>query len=333
VSATINPPDETQLDMLARRTAWLIKPGARVLCVSDAADRRLLDRLRLQGCQVTQQPKGASGSGDLGSSSRFDVAIVSDSFVSDPNPKIDIAAAASLLVPEGYLIASVPNLAFGEARLQFLAGQIPDGWEDGKSPRRFHTMDTVADVFEECGFVVGHFERVEVPVEAPMNSAPSGLPFTDIVAFLSADKEAATSHYIAMAFRLPAPGIEAFRERVRALIRSCDAAREEASRATRAALQLEQDLSACRRQLDDRDALMASLRTNIDELRDSEHALRTAKGRESTIHEIQIAALESEIQAFKKDAQSRIRAIERSLSWRVTAPLRVLGRYLGLGRS
>ena len=98
---------------------------------------------------------------------RFDVVVAADVLEHLKDPVSVLRAAARLLKPEGWLVASIPNIAHGSVRLGLLGGQFPNDNELGLLDRthlRFFTRETAQKLLEDGGFAVGRLVRQLKPI-------------------------------------------------------------------------------------------------------------------------------------------------------------------------
>ena len=311
----MDPAGRTQAELAARRTAWLIRPGASVLAPHSMTDGYLLKLLRQRGCRIVTIDSAEHSQEDA-NTWRADVLVVSDALLLSDTPNQDLTHAGTLLAPDGYVVATLPTLPDGAPRLNFLASLIADGLRKAEIERNPSLATIAAAFFEECGFAVAQFERVEL-TDSLGHPTPSALALEERAAFSRAVQDTAASHLVVLGF--PASStMTAQRAKRRPLLDSYDAARHEMQAATAAAIYLE---ARYRKHLDERDSLIATLRHRIDELKESSQRLSSARERELAIHQLLVAALNSDIRHLAHVADR----FEQSWSWRLTAPLRRRG--------
>ncbi|MGF1488008.1 MAG: class I SAM-dependent methyltransferase, partial [Prochloraceae cyanobacterium] len=97
---------------------------------------------------------------------KFDVAIFGDVLEHLRNPWQILKETQNLLKPEGYVIASIPNIAHGAIRLALLQGKF-EYTEIGildNTHLRFFTRETVEDLFEKNGYLIEQITRTTVPI-------------------------------------------------------------------------------------------------------------------------------------------------------------------------
>jgi GT2 family glycosyltransferase/2-polyprenyl-3-methyl-5-hydroxy-6-metoxy-1,4-benzoquinol methylase len=105
---------------------------------------------------------------------RFDVAIYGDVLEHLVHPEEVLLKTSTILKPDGYVVASIPNVAHGSIRLSLLAGDFrytEMGLLD-QTHLRFYTRDTIRNLFAEAGFVIRSWKRIildpfatEVPIK------------------------------------------------------------------------------------------------------------------------------------------------------------------------
>ena len=92
---------------------------------------------------------------------RFDVVVAADVLEHLKEPGRALEAVHRFLKPDGYLVASLPNIAHFSVRLALLGGSFPYS-EMGLLDRthlRFYTRESMERLFEDAGFVIGYLER------------------------------------------------------------------------------------------------------------------------------------------------------------------------------
>ncbi|MCL5959102.1 MAG: class I SAM-dependent methyltransferase [Chloroflexi bacterium] len=168
---------------------------------------------------------------ELGEDS-FDVIVAGDflEHLKDPLPLLQ--TLRNYLRPEGYVVASVPNIAHASVRLALLGGWFPYS-ELGLLDRthlRFFTRETIEKLFEDAGFAVGHIARQNVGIdlsEVPYDRAsiPDGL-----IESLSNDPDALTYQFIIVAYPMPRAELGLIQLRILQLAEQREAAEREVGR-------------------------------------------------------------------------------------------------------
>ena len=176
----------------------------------------------------------------------FDVVVAADVLEHLKEPQPLLRDLKRVLRPDGYVVASVPNVAHASVRLALLGGSFRYD-ETGLLDRthlRFFTYDTVQELFEGTGYAIGHVERRQKPLEESEVTYDRSAASQELVESLGRDPEALTYHFIIVAHPLPRAGLARIQRRVRELAEANDAARQELEELRRAAV--ERDLLAHR---------------------------------------------------------------------------------------
>ena len=99
---------------------------------------------------------------DIYPDQKFDVAVFGDVLEHLYDPWKVLSEVRHILKPDGFVVASIPNIAHGAIRLALLQGYF-DYSEIGlldNTHIRFFTRDTVQKLFEQSGFVIEQMDRV-----------------------------------------------------------------------------------------------------------------------------------------------------------------------------
>ena len=105
----------------------------------------------------------------------FDVAVFGDVLEHLRDPWRVLKETRQLLKPEGYVVASIPNIAHGAIRLALLQGRF-DYMKLGildDTHLRFFTRKTVEELFENSGYLVDVIERTKLPVFSDSSLVPA----------------------------------------------------------------------------------------------------------------------------------------------------------------
>lgn len=108
-------------------------------------------------------------------SEQFDAIIFGDVLEHVRDPQSVLCEAADLLNPEGFICASIPNIAHGTARIALLEGRW-DYKEEGLFDRthmRFFTHDSIVEMLHGTGFVIDSFKATVVRPASGFDSADS----------------------------------------------------------------------------------------------------------------------------------------------------------------
>lgn len=109
------------------------------------------------------------------SKTKFDVAVFGDILEHLRNPWKVLEETRDLLKPQGYAIASIPNIAHGAIRLALLQGKFEYkqlGILDN-THLRFFTRETVEQLFEDSGYLIDVVERTKLPIYSNSDLIPA----------------------------------------------------------------------------------------------------------------------------------------------------------------
>jgi 2-polyprenyl-3-methyl-5-hydroxy-6-metoxy-1,4-benzoquinol methylase len=283
------------------RILRLIGPGKRVLelgCATGYMSRVMRDR-RCQVVAVEIDRKAAEPAaafcervvvGDLDQvdlarelgEDRFDVVLAADILEHLKDPQAVLRAVKKVLKPDGYLLASIPNVAHGSVRLALLSGRFPysDTGLLDHTHLRFYTRETMEKLFEGAGFAIVHLERNEVSLgdsEVPYD--PAGVP-AELLQALSQDPEALTYQFIVVAYPMPQAGLNWIHRHRLDMSRAQEAARgaaaelqkrvqkltEEKEASQHQAVELQQQLKELSREKEAAQLLAVELQHQVQEL-------------------------------------------------------------------
>ncbi len=140
----------------------------------------------------------------------FDVIVFGDILEHLRNPADILDESRRLLRADGYVVASIPNVAHGAIRLALLNGNF-DYRELGildETHLRFFTLKTIEELFLEAGYEIRHIDRTKVDV-FDNTSELSAVPAVsrdefpeETIAQIQRDPESNTLQYIIQAFPL-----------------------------------------------------------------------------------------------------------------------------------
>jgi O-antigen biosynthesis protein len=105
---------------------------------------------------------------------KFDVAVFGDVLEHLKNPWKVLEEAQFILNPDGYIIASIPNIAHGAVRLALLRGEFQYsklGILDD-THLRFFTRKTVQDLFDYSGYLIDEIQTTKVGIFDDNNCIP-----------------------------------------------------------------------------------------------------------------------------------------------------------------
>ena len=131
----------------------------------------------------------------------FDVAIFGDVLEHLRNPWQVLKEAKTILNPDGYVVASIPNIAHGSIRLALLQGKFEYS-ELGildNTHLRFFTRKTVNDLFNKSGYLIELTDRTTLPIFTDNSLVPEVNQHEfnlETIQKLEADKDAQTLQFI-----------------------------------------------------------------------------------------------------------------------------------------
>lgn len=140
---------------------------------------------------------------------QFDVALCADVLEHLRNPERTLKQVRKLLKPDGYVIASIPNISHGSIRLALLSGRFPYrsmGLLD-ETHVKFFTRQLVEEVFDQSGFQIESVERNRWNAfNTEVADSLSHDPYFDTLSqALSLDPESDTYQFIVRASLKPEP--------------------------------------------------------------------------------------------------------------------------------
>jgi glycosyltransferase involved in cell wall biosynthesis/2-polyprenyl-3-methyl-5-hydroxy-6-metoxy-1,4-benzoquinol methylase len=142
---------------------------------------------------------------------KFDVAIFGDVLEHLRNPWDVLREVRNILTEDGFVVASIPNIAHGAVRLALLNGKFqyePLGLLDN-THLRFFTHKTVVELFEESGYDVDEVRRTIVPVFEESNLIPrvnrNNFP-AELVQAIEQEEDANTLQFVLRAYPLTPQG-------------------------------------------------------------------------------------------------------------------------------
>jgi O-antigen biosynthesis protein len=141
----------------------------------------------------------------------FDVAIFGDVLEHLRDPWRVLEAVRSILKPDGFVVASIPNIAHGAVRLSLLKGKFEYeklGLLDN-THLRFFTHKTVRELFETSGYFVDREDRTVTPVFSENHWVPFVYPSDfapELVQQIEQEEDSDTLQFILRAFPLTLEG-------------------------------------------------------------------------------------------------------------------------------
>jgi O-antigen biosynthesis protein len=212
-------PESTDANIL-----HLVGAGKRVLELGCGAGH-MSRALREQGCTVVGveiHPDAARAAadacervivGDLDyldfnrelAADRFDVVLAADVLEHLKDPLPVLRSVRSFLLPRGYIVISVPNVAHISIRLALLAGRFPYG-ETGlldQTHLRFLTRDSIEKLMKDAGLAIGQLVRIiRIPEDPSQFEVPydPGIVPAALLEEMLKDPDAVTYQFVFSAF-------------------------------------------------------------------------------------------------------------------------------------
>ena len=188
---------------------------------------------------------------ELGSE-KFQVAIFGDILEHLKCPEKILIETREFLTKDGYVVASIPNVAHSSVRLQLLAGNFD--YQDlgilDKTHLRFYNKKSVVHFFERCGYIIDTIDRVVVEtLPDDFKFLPPGLK-SQVIEFLNRDPESKVNQYIIKAFPAKEPN------RIIQLLETIDSLEKEKDKLI---TQMKERLKEKEEQIKQRDELIAHL--------------------------------------------------------------------------
>jgi SAM-dependent methyltransferase len=154
---------------------------------------------------------------------RFATVILGDGLTHGHDPLALLRRAREALLPDGQLVAVVPNAAWGESRLDLLAGDVPREWLPG-APRQRYTRERLREALALTGFRLDAVEAFRTPLFGANSGLVPELFPVGVLQALGPAEDAEVSHWVIRA--LPAApealigGLFAEQEALRSAVRN-----------------------------------------------------------------------------------------------------------------
>lgn len=139
----------------------------------------------------------------------FDVVVFGDVLEHLRDPLGTLERFKPLLKSDGYVVASVPNVAHGSVRLALLQGKFRYrslGLLDD-THLRFFTRASLEELFEDAGFFVSEMRRTWQDVFATEVEVDKGSVPENVVRMVRSDPEASTYQFVLKARAVDGPGM------------------------------------------------------------------------------------------------------------------------------
>jgi len=211
-------------DSTHNQLVQLVPRGARVLefgCATGYMSRVLHERL---GCTVTgievdsaaaEVARGIADRVIVGDAEqldyaqvfgpeRFDVVLFADVLEHLRDPQAVLRRVRPLVAQDGFIVASLPNVAHGSLRLALLGGDFrytPTGLLDD-THLRFFTQESLLTLFEQAGYVIVEWQRKRTPIDQTEVRAPDATLPESVLEHIETDPEATTYQFVVRARRV-----------------------------------------------------------------------------------------------------------------------------------
>jgi 2-polyprenyl-3-methyl-5-hydroxy-6-metoxy-1,4-benzoquinol methylase len=223
---------------------------------------------------------------------RFDVILAGDFLEHLAHPLELLQDLRRYLSEEGYVVASIPNIAHGSVRLSLLQGKFEytDIGILDRTHLRFFTLESILRLFAEAGFAIVDVQRVrQDPFKEPYSDRPQlDKPelSPELKRLIENDPDAATAQFVVKAFPLNSSAAQLH------VLLTLEAQIQEKEKTVlnleKTVLGLEKILMDLRNELQERDHAVSDL---TDQIRRIESCRQQADGalreRESAIQELQ----------------------------------------------
>src|SRR5580704_3931158 len=145
---------------------------------------------------------------------RFDVILAGDFLEHLAHPLELLQELKRFLSEEGYIVASIPNIAHGSVRLSLLQGKFE--YKDigilDQTHLRFFTLESILRLFTDAGFAIVDVQRVrqdpykEPYIDRPQTDQPEVRP--ELKRLIEDDPDAATVQFVVKAFPVNLPAAQ-----------------------------------------------------------------------------------------------------------------------------
>lgn len=258
----------------------------------------------------------------------FDVAVFGDILEHLRNPWRVLEATRQILKPEGYVVASIPNIAHGAIRLALLQGRFEYaqlGILDD-THLRFFTRQTVEHLFEQSGYCLEIIERTKLPIFAasPLIPAVNKADFSpEMVEQIEREPEANTLQFVVRAFPLTLEGKYA------ALEEKHSRTMEELKRSQAELESVQTQLSQTQQQLARSQAQLLQTQTQLQQAQARWSETQTQYQQAQEEWGKTQTQLQQALQAWE-ESQNIIKAMETSKFWKLRKIWFKIKRVLGL---
>lgn len=268
---------------------------------------------------------------------QFAAIVIADVLEHLPNPQVLLEQLPSLLGPEGFLVTSLPNASHLSILACLLNGVFPyqtKGLLDNTHLRFFGRKD-VENLLNTSGFMWQRWETVELPpAQSELHTYWQSLSDVDRAFLQQRTVDGMVYQHVVKAYPSSESG---HLERLRADLAASQSALREREKLHIEQLQVKQECIAALevQHLQHEQLLKQKYTTPEPELQHQHQEVQHLQQQvqylqqEHQLKQERISALEVQLQQYQKlfqDAETQIRSILNSHSWRITSPLRWLNR-------
>src|SRR3990172_5372782 len=247
---------------------------------------------------------------------KFDVVMLGDVLEHMVDPLSVLVEVRGLLNPEGYVVASIANMAHGSVLLALLNGEFryrETGLLD-VTHLRFFTAETLEELFREAGYRITTWRRILLdPFDAELGVRKEDYP-TYLTQAIRRDVEAMTYQFVVKAQPVSFPVRKWGGGRRHS--QTADSQQRQAARSALSAKPVATSLLEVERELRDKDRHIANVEASLAE----KDALLTEKDALLTEKEILIASTEAtlaETEQQLRQVQQQFQAATSTLGYRL----------------
>jgi 2-polyprenyl-3-methyl-5-hydroxy-6-metoxy-1,4-benzoquinol methylase/chromosome segregation ATPase len=251
---------------------------------------------------------------------RFDAVVFGDVLEHLRNPGWVLDETRRVLNEDGFVVASIPNVAHGAVRLAFVKGAFDYG-ELGildDTHLRFFTIKTIEELFLQAGYQIEQVERTTLPIFGESDLVPrvarEDYPEA-LVAEIEADPDSTTLQFVIKAVPLSDAGkLQAITKKFLSANAELIAGRAAAARHASENRRLQREL----------EATQTTLKTTHEEMLRAQQSFQAAQAAggggpelaalQATLqvtHDEMLAAQESQARAASAEGAARVAAAER----------------------
>nr|WP_307990857.1 methyltransferase domain-containing protein [uncultured Niameybacter sp.] len=134
---------------------------------------------------------------------KFDVIYFGDVLEHLKNPENVLQKCSQLLTSEGFIVASIPNIAHGSVRLKLLEGKFEytDIGLLDKTHVRFFTKESIEQMFKLCDYTIIEYETTRLDYFQTEISIDLRAYDESILKYISSDPESYVYQYIVKAYK------------------------------------------------------------------------------------------------------------------------------------